>query len=173
MNFNRRFKNPSAPSPPKRLPALVFFQPPLQIRARPTGRQSLQIRDRPRLVRDRICQFRATNLDVFRDSLQIGPGQRLLRALAQMGLNPGGVDGCDHFIGCAPAIRISTSPRALCCQSGPAETLATPTIARRRSIGSQVLTYVDALDRPVHQAREALHESERRTFRTHSFGSFT
>jgi hypothetical protein len=57
MNFNRRFKNPSAPSPPKRLPALVFFQPPLQIRARPTGRQSLQIRDRPRLIHDRIMRI--------------------------------------------------------------------------------------------------------------------
>ena len=39
-----------------------------------------------------------------------------------------------HFNGRAPEMRISTSLRALCCQSGLAKTLATPT--RRRSIRS-------------------------------------
>src|ERR1700677_3147451 len=42
-----------------------------------------------------------------------------------------------YLIGRAPAIRMSISLRALCCQSGLVETLATPTIARRRSIGSR------------------------------------
>jgi hypothetical protein len=34
-----------------------------------------------------------------------------------------------YFVGCAAAIRISTSLGALCCQSGLVATLATPTIA--------------------------------------------
>ncbi len=40
-----------------------------------------------------------------------------------------------YFIGREPVIRISTSLLALCCQSGLVATLATPTRARRRSIG--------------------------------------
>ncbi len=46
-------------------------------------------------------------------------------------------------------MRISTSLRALCCQSGLAETFATPTIARRRWI--KVPAYVAALDCALHE----------------------
>jgi Family of unknown function (DUF6010) len=44
-----------------------------------------------------------------------------------------------HINGRAPKMRISTSLRALCCQSGLVETFDTPIRARRRSIGSRSL----------------------------------
>lgn len=44
-----------------------------------------------------------------------------------------------HINGRAPEMRISTSLRALCCQSGLVETFDTPIRARRRSIGSRSL----------------------------------
>ena len=42
-----------------------------------------------------------------------------------------------YLMGLEPVTRISTSLLALCCQSGLVATLATPTRARRRSIGSR------------------------------------
>jgi len=60
-----------------------------------------------------------------------------------------------YFNGRAPKIRISTNLRALCCQSGPAETLATPTIARRRSIGSRSLRMSPLLIARFTSARSA------------------
>ena len=44
-----------------------------------------------------------------------------------------------YVLGREPTMRISTSRFALCCQSGLVATLATPTSARRRSIGSRSL----------------------------------
>jgi hypothetical protein len=50
----------------------------------------------------------------------------------------GQIRGCrGYFSGRAPKIRISTSLRALCCQSGLVDTFATPIRARRRSMGSR------------------------------------
>jgi hypothetical protein len=48
-----------------------------------------------------------------------------------------GVRSTSYLIACEPLSRISTSLLALCCQSGLDATLATPTRARSRSIGSR------------------------------------
>ena len=62
-----------------------------------------------------------------------------------------------HFNGRAPKMRISTSLRALCCQSGLVATLATPIKARSRSMGSRSFRISPLLIARLTRARMASH----------------
>jgi hypothetical protein len=72
-----------------------------------------------------------------------------------LGTRPTGREVMPHLSGREPVIRISTSLRALCCQSGPVATLATPMRARRRSIGSRSLRMSPLLIARLTSARSA------------------
>src|SRR5579872_4825283 len=63
----------------------------------------------------------------------------------------------DYLAGREPAMRMSTSLLALCCQSGLVATLATPISARSRSIGSRSLRMSPFLIARFTSARIASH----------------